>query len=175
MDIVEWMGLAEKIQAKKTGTERLTLFREGISRPVHVEMSRLMTAVSDRHVEIMRDDLTEIFYDATRGEVEYMLGDSITSISGNGEVTFEQGVPRRSVTPGTVPAPRSVAAPAWPLSAHTSSPASWPRQVGIMCAASAPTNTSWATMHGATAQPRLRYRRRQTTHPGQPRRTLGNG
>src|SRR6476661_8880248 len=69
MDIVEQMGLLEQVQAKKTGTERLTLFREGISRPVHVEMSRLMTAVSDRHVEIMRDDLSEIFYDVTCGEV----------------------------------------------------------------------------------------------------------
>jgi 2-polyprenyl-6-methoxyphenol hydroxylase-like FAD-dependent oxidoreductase len=95
MDIVERMGLLEQVQAKKTGTERLTLFREGISRPVHVKMSRLMTAVSDRHVEIMRDDLSEIFYDVTCGEVEYVFGDCITSISENGEVTFEQGPPRR--------------------------------------------------------------------------------
>ncbi|MGH3885151.1 MAG: FAD-dependent monooxygenase [Pseudonocardiaceae bacterium] len=95
MDIVERMGLLEQVQAKKTGTERLTLFGEGISRPVHVEMSRLMTAVSDRHVEIMRDDLAEIFYDATRDEVEYLFGDSITSLSENGDVTFEQGQPRR--------------------------------------------------------------------------------
>jgi 2-polyprenyl-6-methoxyphenol hydroxylase-like FAD-dependent oxidoreductase len=95
MDIVEWMGLTEKLQAKKTGTERLTLFREGTSRVAHVEMSRLITAVSDRHVEIMRDDLTEIFYDATRDEVEYVFGDSITSISDSGEVTFAHGEPRR--------------------------------------------------------------------------------
>lgn len=95
MDIVERMGLLEQVQAKKTGTERLTLFRDGISRPVHVEMSRLMTAVSDRHVEIMRDDLSEIFYDATCDEVEYMFGDSITSISQSGQVTFEHREPRR--------------------------------------------------------------------------------
>jgi 2-polyprenyl-6-methoxyphenol hydroxylase-like FAD-dependent oxidoreductase len=95
MDIVERMGLLEQVQAKKTGTERLTLFREGISRPVRVEMSRLMTAVSDRHVEIMRDDLSEIFYEATCDEVEYLFGDSITSISQNGEVTFEHSEPRR--------------------------------------------------------------------------------
>jgi 2-polyprenyl-6-methoxyphenol hydroxylase-like FAD-dependent oxidoreductase len=91
MDIVERMGLLEQVQAKKTGTERLTLSRDGISRPVHVEMSRLMTAVSDRHVEIMRDDLAEIFYDATRDEVDYVFGDSITSIPQSGAVTFDQG------------------------------------------------------------------------------------
>ncbi len=83
MDIVERMGL-ERVQAKKTGTERLTLLRERSSRPIHVEMSQLITAVSDRHVEIMRDDLSEIFYDATCDEVEYVFGDSITSISENG-------------------------------------------------------------------------------------------
>src|SRR5947209_12890697 len=58
-------------------------------------MSRLMTAVSDRHVEIMRDDLSEIFYDATCDEVEYMFGDSITSISQSGQVTFEHRELRR--------------------------------------------------------------------------------
>jgi hypothetical protein len=35
-------------------------------------MSRLMTAMTDRHVEIMRDELAEICYDVTRGEVEYI-------------------------------------------------------------------------------------------------------
>jgi 2-polyprenyl-6-methoxyphenol hydroxylase-like FAD-dependent oxidoreductase len=95
MEVVERMGLLEQVQDHKTGTERLTLWREGVSRPVHVEMSRLMTAASDRHVEIMRDDLSEIFYDATRDEVEYVFGDSIISIAEDGKVTFGHGPPRR--------------------------------------------------------------------------------
>ena len=95
MDIVESMGLLEQVQAHKTSTQRLFLFREGISRPICMQMSQLMTAMAERQLEIMRDDLAEIFYDATRGEVEYVFGDSITFISEGGEVTFKHAAPRR--------------------------------------------------------------------------------
>ncbi|MET9248403.1 FAD-dependent monooxygenase [Nonomuraea sp. NPDC003709] len=91
MDIVEKMGLLEQVMAKKTGIERLTMHREGESRPIDLELRRVMSAVSDRHVEIMRDDLSEIIYDATRDDVDYVFGDSIASISDDGEVTFDSG------------------------------------------------------------------------------------
>ncbi|WP_188195784.1 FAD-dependent monooxygenase [Nonomuraea sp. SYSU D8015] len=91
MDIVEQMGVLERVLARKTGTERLTMYREGHDKPVELEIRRVIAAVSDRHVEIMRDDLSEIFYDATRDDVEYVFGDSIASISGTGEVTFDSG------------------------------------------------------------------------------------
>ncbi|MBF8192647.1 FAD-dependent monooxygenase [Nonomuraea sp. K274] len=91
MDIVEQMGLLEQVVAGKTGMERLTVFREGASRPVEVDLTRVMTAVSDRHVEIMRDDLSEIFYDATRHDADYVFGDSVASISADGEVVFDSG------------------------------------------------------------------------------------
>jgi hypothetical protein len=45
----------------------------------------------------MRDDLSEIFYDATRDNVEYVFADSITSISDDGEVAFEHGPSARSL------------------------------------------------------------------------------
>ncbi|MEU6720070.1 FAD-dependent monooxygenase [Nonomuraea sp. NPDC046802] len=93
MDIVERMGVLEPILARKTGTEHLSMYREGHGEPVELELSRVVTAMSDRHVEIMRDDLSEIFYDATRHDVDYVFGDSITSISDEGEVTFERGKP----------------------------------------------------------------------------------
>ena len=48
-------------------------------------------AVSDRHVEIMRDDLSEIYYDASRNDVEYVFGDEITAITDDGDVSFEHG------------------------------------------------------------------------------------
>ncbi|MEV4576832.1 FAD-dependent monooxygenase [Nonomuraea jabiensis] len=91
MDIVEKMGLLEQVMAEKTGIERLTMYREGRSRPIELELRRVMSAVSDRHVEIMRDDLSEIFYDATRDDVDYVFGDSIASIGDDGEVTFDSG------------------------------------------------------------------------------------
>lgn len=55
----------------------------------------------------MRDDLSEAYYDAGRDHVEYLFGDSITAISPDGEVTFEQAAPRRfdmvSVLMGCIP------------------------------------------------------------------------
>lgn len=98
MDIVERMGVLARVEAKKTGTERMTLLREGVQGQVDVDVGRLMHAVSDRHVEIMRDDLSEIFHDATRDDVEYVFGDSIASLAEDEagvDVTFERGAPRR--------------------------------------------------------------------------------
>jgi len=43
----------------------------------------------------MRDDLSEIYYDAGRDDVEYLFGDSITGISPDGDVWFENAAPRR--------------------------------------------------------------------------------
>ena len=65
------------------------------SRPARIDYTKLVGAMSDRHVEIMRDDLSEIYYDAGRDDVEYVFGDEITAISADGDVTFEHGAPRR--------------------------------------------------------------------------------
>lgn len=43
----------------------------------------------------MRDDLSEIYWDATRDDVEYLFGDSITALSPDGEVEFEKAAARR--------------------------------------------------------------------------------
>ncbi|WP_433272033.1 FAD-dependent monooxygenase [Actinosynnema sp. CS-041913] len=94
MDIAERMGVLPALLDRKTGTDRMTIHSPG-ARPVEVDLRRVYSAVSDRHVEIMRDDLSEVFHDATRGDVEYVFGDSITSVSADGEVTFERGAPRR--------------------------------------------------------------------------------
>ncbi|SER04510.1 2-polyprenyl-6-methoxyphenol hydroxylase [Lentzea xinjiangensis] len=58
-----------------------------------MDATKIFAATSDRHVEIMRDDLSEIYYDATRADVEYVFGDSIASIGD--EVSFDHGTPRR--------------------------------------------------------------------------------
>jgi len=94
MQIVTKMGVLDAVRAKVTGTETLVIHREG-HKPLTVDLRKVYTAVSDDHVEIMRDDLSEIFYDATRDSVEYVFADSIVSISDDGEVTFERGPSRR--------------------------------------------------------------------------------
>jgi 2-polyprenyl-6-methoxyphenol hydroxylase-like FAD-dependent oxidoreductase len=95
LDIVERMGLVDRVQDRHTGTERISVWREGARRPAVIDVGRLMGAISRRHVEIMRDDLGEILYSATADDVEYVFGDSVASISADGEVTFERGASRR--------------------------------------------------------------------------------
>lgn len=94
MDISEHMGVLPRIEAAATHTTRMTIFREGGRGPMRVGLAKVFGAVSDRHVEIMRDDLSEIYHDATIDDVEYLFADSITSIEDD-LVTFEHNEPRR--------------------------------------------------------------------------------
>ena len=95
MNISEKMGVLPRVEERATGANRMTVYQEGARRPVRADLSKIFGATSDRHVEIMRDDLSEIYYDATRDDVEYVFGDSITAISRDGEVRFENAAPRR--------------------------------------------------------------------------------
>jgi len=94
MDISERMGVLPRVMAMGTETTMLTAFREGVSAPTRVDLTKIFRATSDRHVEIMRDDLSEIYFDATIEDVEYIFGDSITKIEDD-LVSFEQSPPRR--------------------------------------------------------------------------------
>ncbi len=95
MEISERMGALPRIEELATGTNRLIVTRTGAAGPVEIDLTKVFSAASDRHVEIMRDDLSEIYHDAARHDVEYVFGDSITAISPDGDVTFENGAPRR--------------------------------------------------------------------------------
>ncbi|OBJ98915.1 FAD-dependent oxidoreductase [Mycolicibacterium fortuitum] len=95
MEISERMGVLPDIEAHATGTTRMFIHRPGSSRPARLDYVKLIGAMSDRHVEIMRDDLSEIYYRAGRDDVEYLFGDTITSISADGDVTFVHNPPRR--------------------------------------------------------------------------------
>src|SRR5246500_6020511 len=93
MEISATMGVLPRIEALATGTDTLRLYREGRHRPARIDLTKIAGAASDRHVEIMRDDLSEVYYEAGRDQVEYLFGDSITHISPDGEVTFEHAAP----------------------------------------------------------------------------------
>src|ERR1700723_3558746 len=95
MEISTKMRVLPRIEALATGTDTLRLYREGSHRPARIDLTKIVGAASDRHVEIMRDDLSEVYYEAGRDQVEYLFGDSITAISPDGEVTFEHAAPRR--------------------------------------------------------------------------------
>jgi 2-polyprenyl-6-methoxyphenol hydroxylase-like FAD-dependent oxidoreductase len=95
MAISENMGVLPRIEALATQTDRMTMHREGRAQPIEVDLTKIYGAASDRHVEIMRDDLSEIYYDAGRDDVEYLFDDSITAVDHDGEVTFERAPARR--------------------------------------------------------------------------------
>lgn len=95
MDVSEKMGVLPRIEERATGTNAMSAHREGARRSVRVDLDKIFGATSARHVEIMRDDLSEIYYDATRDRAEYLFDDSITAISPDGDVRFENAPPRR--------------------------------------------------------------------------------
>ncbi|ASR35549.1 hypothetical protein BAY61_11690 [Prauserella marina] len=96
--IAEYMGIHSEVEAMHTRTSALTLERPGRG-PVHVDFSRFATHDSgDDHIEIIRGELARILHEATRDDVEYLFGDTITGISedsGGVDVTFARNKPRR--------------------------------------------------------------------------------
>jgi len=95
MAISDQMGVRDRVHARATGTERLVAYRVGATRPAHLDYHKVTAALSHQHVEIMRDDLSEIYYDAGRNAVEYLFGDHITGIDDNGQVRFAHAGTRR--------------------------------------------------------------------------------
>src|SRR5919199_6879974 len=79
VDVVEWMGILPEVLAARTQTELISLERPG-KPSVELDVSRLVAGISERHVEIMRGELTSILYEATRDDVEYVFGDSIHTL-----------------------------------------------------------------------------------------------
>ncbi len=93
--VSERMGLLGPIKDRGTGTTRLTLqYRDNRSR-TSLDYRKLLALISDRHVEIMRDDLSQIYYRAGCDDVEYIFGDEVVAIGDDGEVTFAHSAPRR--------------------------------------------------------------------------------
>ncbi|WP_260174556.1 hypothetical protein [Streptomyces sp. PanSC19] len=80
MNISEKTGVLPRIGERATGTTRMSAHQEGSRRPVRVDLTKIFDAASDRHVEIMRDDLSAIHHDAARDDVEHLFGDSITQL-----------------------------------------------------------------------------------------------
>ena len=96
LDVMDWMGVRDPVEQARTTTEVMVLVRPG--RPsIEVPLELLSEGVSERHIEIMRGDLARIVFDATRDEVEYVFGDSVTTLQEDGRevaVTFEHAAPR---------------------------------------------------------------------------------
>jgi 2-polyprenyl-6-methoxyphenol hydroxylase-like FAD-dependent oxidoreductase len=96
LQIVEWMGVLAQVRDARTRTETISLVREG-HRPVDISAELMSEGVSQRHIEVMRGDLAKIIYDAGRDDIEYLFGDSITTLDETEqgvEVSFQYGAPQ---------------------------------------------------------------------------------
>jgi 2-polyprenyl-6-methoxyphenol hydroxylase-like FAD-dependent oxidoreductase len=95
MQVVRRMGIGDAIRANTTGMDSITAFRLGSDRPVEVDLRPIFTVISDDHVEIMRDDLSEALRGATeKFDVEYLFGRTIAELH-DGHVIFDDGTERR--------------------------------------------------------------------------------
>jgi hypothetical protein len=84
------MSALPRVQDAGTHTEIMSFIRDG-HRPVDVSAELPFEGVSERHIEIMRGELAKIIYDAGRTDIEYMFGNSMTSLE-----QTERGGQRRS-------------------------------------------------------------------------------
>jgi 2-polyprenyl-6-methoxyphenol hydroxylase-like FAD-dependent oxidoreductase len=96
LQIIEWMGALPQVQQASTHTEIISFVREG-HRPIDVAAELMAEGVSERHVEIMRGALAKILYEAGRDDIEYVFGNSITSLEQTEQgvnVAFRHGPPQ---------------------------------------------------------------------------------
>lgn len=93
LEVVERMGLGDELRSFSTGMRGMTM--------VDAEGNELFSStthtfsggdLSSPDVELLRDDLAQLLFDATEG-VEYLFDDTITAIDGT-HVTFEKAAPR---------------------------------------------------------------------------------
>lgn len=95
VEVSERMGVLALIERRATGTAALTAYRPWAARPARIDYRKLEKTMSDRHVEIMRDDLSEIYYTASRDDVDFRFDNRITGISDDGTVAFKHGAQER--------------------------------------------------------------------------------
>jgi 2-polyprenyl-6-methoxyphenol hydroxylase-like FAD-dependent oxidoreductase len=81
VDVVERMGLLDRVTAARTANDTITLFRTG-REPITLATAELAGGISGRHVEIMRGTLAGILHEATRDDVDYRFGTVIEQLDG---------------------------------------------------------------------------------------------
>ncbi|GGL03565.1 FAD-dependent oxidoreductase [Sphaerisporangium melleum] len=97
-EVVWRMGLAAEIRRASIGTRGMS-FVDASGRPrasMPVELLGGEGAVGE--IEILRGDLSQVLYDATRDDTEYIFGDHVTALADDGdgvEVRFAGGGRRR--------------------------------------------------------------------------------
>ncbi|HEX8869179.1 MAG TPA: FAD-dependent monooxygenase, partial [Lentzea sp.] len=93
LQVMEQMGLGDQLRSCSTNMRGMSVVDdEGNEVYRSTEHTLSGGDLSSPDVELLRDDLCRMIFDAVEG-VEYLFDDSITSIDGT-RVTFEKAAPR---------------------------------------------------------------------------------
>ncbi|WP_371677758.1 FAD-dependent monooxygenase [Streptomyces sp. NBC_01276] len=93
LDVLDRMGLLDTIRALDTEMGDAAMV-DADGR----QYATLPAAVFAGDLEVLKGDLARLLYDATRDDVAYVFGDSVTALHQDADgvdVTFEHGAPRR--------------------------------------------------------------------------------
>ena len=97
VDIVERMGILPEVDAARTRNDASSLIRPG-KPPIDLDVGELAVGLSDRAVEVPRDELARLLYRPTSDSVEYIFGDSVAALEEDADgvrVAFRHAAPRR--------------------------------------------------------------------------------
>ncbi len=98
IDVVDRMGLLERIRAAHTETRGLSTVDGSGHTRAEATVADFAGSGSQDDVELMRGHLSTVLYQATADDVEYVFGDSIATMREDDDgvhVTFEHRAPRR--------------------------------------------------------------------------------
>ncbi len=96
-EAVRRMGLEAQVRAARTNTRGMSIVDRNNKRIGEMRADMLGGDGLIAEIEILRGDISEVFYRATEGEVEYLFSDQIIAIHDTGEsvdVTFASGAAR---------------------------------------------------------------------------------
>lgn len=91
--VLERMGLLPEVQRKQTRIGAITVVDRN-----HRKVASMPDGFTSGELEVLRGDLAEIFYEATRDQTEYIFDDSIAAIEEGADgvaVEFQRGGRRR--------------------------------------------------------------------------------
>jgi 2-polyprenyl-6-methoxyphenol hydroxylase-like FAD-dependent oxidoreductase len=95
IEVVDRMGLLQDVRNARTRTNGMSYVDTAGKRLA--SMNAAFGVIDPADVEIVRGDLTQILYEATRGDVDYVFADSVTGLAERAdgvEVSFERGPAR---------------------------------------------------------------------------------
>jgi 2-polyprenyl-6-methoxyphenol hydroxylase-like FAD-dependent oxidoreductase len=80
VELIRYMGVDEAIRARTVGDEGIHFVDGNDKRIASFPVSSSTTSLV-REIEIMRGDMADVFYQATKDQTEYIFGDRVTGLS----------------------------------------------------------------------------------------------